>query len=68
VFGFGPIDKPVLLIEWGITRLHPYVDSTAGVNMHPYERISYSLGIILFGLVGVVLGRFVALNDDRPSA
>jgi hypothetical protein len=66
--GFGPIDKPDLLIEWGIAGLQPYIiPPTPGVDLRPYEQVSLSLGIILFGLVGAVLGRLLAVTDDRPN-
>jgi hypothetical protein len=66
-FGFGPIQKPVLLIEWGITRLQPYVYPKAGGrDLTRYEQVSLSLGSILFGLVGAVLSRILAPKDERP--
>jgi hypothetical protein len=64
--GSVPIPWPILMIELGMAYLQPYI--------HPlpppwteYEQVSHSLGIILFGLVGAVLGRLVAVKDDRPE-
>jgi hypothetical protein len=73
-FGFGPIYKPVLLIESGITSLQPYIKpippgvsggEAAGNFLQPYEQVSFSLGILLFGLVGAIIGHFLAAKDDR---
>ena len=73
-FGFGPIYKPILLIESGIASLQPYIKpfppgvtggSAAGDFLQPYEQVSFSLGIILFGLVGAIIGHFLAAKDDR---
>jgi hypothetical protein len=66
--GFGPIPKPILLIEWGIARLQPYVyPSPGGRDLTSYEQVSYSLGVVLFGLVGAVVGRLLAAKDERPN-
>jgi hypothetical protein len=65
--GFGPILKPILLIEWGIARLQPYIyPAGGGRDLRPYEQVSLSLGMILFGLVGAVLCRLVTVKDERP--
>ena len=68
--GAGPIPKPVLLIEYGIARLRPYINplsaTLTGSEWVQYEQVSFSLGIILFGLLGAVLGRLVAVKDDPP--
>jgi hypothetical protein len=66
--GLGPIPKPILLVEWGIARLQPYIYPTGDARVLTiYEQISYSLGIILFGLVGAVLGRLVTTQDQRSN-
>jgi hypothetical protein len=68
--GFGPIQKPLLLIEWGTARLQPYIKPLpqgAGGNLMPYEQVSHSLGIIRFGLAGAVLGRLLAAKDERRN-
>jgi hypothetical protein len=62
--GFGPIQKPILLIDWGIARLQPYIYLTQGRDLTPYEQVSHSLGIILFGLVGAVLSHLLATKDE----
>jgi hypothetical protein len=66
--GLGPIPKPILLVEWGIARLQPYVYPTVDARVLTlYEQISHSLGIILFGLVGAVLGRLLTTQDQRSN-
>lgn len=66
--GFGPIHKPVLLIEWGFARLQPYIlPIPGGRGLEPYEQASLSLGIVLLGLVGAVVGRLLAPRDERPT-
>jgi hypothetical protein len=63
--GFGPIKKRILLIELGIAHLQPYIYPTLGRReLTQYEQVSYSLGIILFGLVGAVLSRLLATKDE----
>jgi hypothetical protein len=73
--GFGPIPKPHLLIEWGTGLLQPYIKplppgmgggAAAGFLM-PYEQVSQSLGIILFGQAGAIAGRLVAEQKDQPN-
>jgi hypothetical protein len=75
-FGFGPIYKPVLLIQSGIASLQPYIrpfppgvpgGASGGSFLIPYEQVSFSMGIILFGLVGAILGRVIATKDERPN-
>ena len=68
--GAGPISNPILLLEYGSARLQPFINplaSMAGSDWVPYEQVSYSLGIILFGLIGAALGRLVSVGDDRPA-
>jgi hypothetical protein len=70
--GFGPIWRPVLLFEWATARLQPYVKpvppgmggGAAGDFLMAYEQVSFSLGIILFGLVGAVAGPLMAVRDE----
>ncbi len=67
--GGGPIPWPSLVIELGTAILQPYIHPLAP-GTHDwveYEQVSHSLGIILFGLVGAVIGRIVAPRDDRPN-
>ena len=73
--GFGPIRKPHLLIEWGTARLQPYIKplppgmsgGAAGNFLMSYEQVSQSLGIILFGLAGALIGRLLAAKDERSN-
>jgi hypothetical protein len=67
--GVGPIPWPSLVIEWGTAHLQPYIHPLAN-GTHDwayYEQVSHSLGIILFGLTGAVIGRLVAPRDDQPN-
>jgi hypothetical protein len=67
--GFGPIPTPNLLIEWAIGRLQPYIYPTlGGRDLTPYEQVSHSVGIILFGLLGAVVGRLFVTKDEPPHA
>jgi hypothetical protein len=68
--GDGWIPRPDLLIEWGLAMLQPYINpmSVRGRNFNQYWQVSHSLGIILFGLVGAVLGRLMVVKDERPNA
>jgi hypothetical protein len=71
--GFGPIWRPVLLFEWATARLQPFLKPVppgmgggqAGDFLMAYEQVSYSLGIILAGVVGAVLGPLLAVKDER---
>ena len=73
-FADGPIPQPLLLIESVIEMLQSYINSSAmklapiptrgGLSLYPYDQISHSLGIIVFGLIGAVLGRFIAGKDE----
>jgi hypothetical protein len=67
--GAGPIPWPSLLIEWGTAYLQPYIHPWAPGTSEwvQYDQVSHSLGIILFGLVGAVLGGLVVPRDDRPN-
>jgi hypothetical protein len=73
--GFGPIHKPLLIIEWATAQLQPHVKPlppgtggwAAGNFLTAYEQVSQSLGIILFGLVGAFVGRLLAMREERPN-
>jgi hypothetical protein len=67
---FGPVIRPHLLVGWGFARLQPYIKPLPpGVNGDfSYDQVSVSLGIILFGLIGMVLGRFLALEGERSNS
>ena len=72
---FGTVPNPPLLVEWGTVHLQPYIrplppgmgGPAAGNFLRPYEQVSQSLGIILFGLMGVAMGRLLAVKDERPN-
>jgi uncharacterized membrane protein len=63
-FGFERVVRPKLLAMWGIGRLYTYINTSQ--NLIQYDQISYSLGMIVFGLIGSFLARFLATRDDRP--
>jgi hypothetical protein len=69
--GFGPIPRPLLLVEWGTAYLQPFImplpPAYPGRFLVPYEQVSQSLGIVLFGLIGAVMGRLVAVKDDNSN-
>ncbi len=69
LFGGPSIRWPSLMIEWGTTYIQPYIHplNPGTHDWVQYEQVSHSLGIILFGLVGAVIGRLVAPRDDRPN-
>ena len=58
-FGSRNYIMPALLTEWSFFRFHPAL--LPGVEVY---QVAHSLGIILFGLVGAVVGRLVAVKDD----
>jgi hypothetical protein len=68
--GGGLTPSPRLLIEWGCEHLQSYIyQSTKVLHGHiHYLQISHSLGVILFGLVGAIVGRLMAGKDERPNS
>jgi hypothetical protein len=68
-YSSGQRPTPVLLIDWGLHHLQPYLHPLppGATGFIPYDQVSHSLGSIVFGLVGAVLGRLVAVKDDRPN-
>ncbi len=66
---------PPLLVEWAAARLQPYIKpmpqgmsgDAASDFLIPYEQVAQSLGIILFGLLGAVLGPLLAAKDERSD-
>jgi hypothetical protein len=64
----GQRPTPVLLIQLGLHRLQPHVNPAVpgAAGSIPYDQVSYSLGIVLFGFIGATLGRRVAVKDDHP--
>jgi hypothetical protein len=67
-YSAGQRPTPILLFDWGLHRLQPFLKPVppGRAGFIPYDQVSHSLGVILFGLVGAVLGRLVALKGDRP--
>ena len=72
--GFGPLPWPPSLIEWGMASLQPYLRPVpsgqmwnSGSLLTPYEQVGHSLGIVLFGSVGAVVGRFLAMRDESAN-
>jgi hypothetical protein len=64
-FGFGHTTRPNLMIMWAIGRLAPYINRNPDISI--YDRISYSLGMILFALIGAFSARVLAWKKDRQS-
>ena len=72
--GFGPLPLPPNLIEWGMASVQPYLWPVPSGQMWnsdsvliPYEQVGHSLGIVIFGSVGGVVGRFLAMRDERAN-
>jgi hypothetical protein len=69
--GAGPVPWPKLIIQWGAGILQPYVHpipSSRPFDWVQYDQVSHSLGIIVFGLFGAVVGRIVARTGERSNA
>jgi hypothetical protein len=64
---FGAMPSPGLLTDRVFDYLLRYLSTPGGLDNYPAQ-VCHSLQIILFGLLGTVLGRLMALNDERPSA
>jgi hypothetical protein len=67
--GTGPIRWPSLIIDMGAELLQPRIFPSAGgtYDLVQYFLVSHSLGIILLGLLGAVIGRFVASGGNQPD-
>jgi hypothetical protein len=72
--GFGPLPWPPGLIEWGLARLQPHLRPVPPAQMFlsgnlltPYEQVGHSLGIVLSGLAGAVVGRLLTMRDERAN-
>jgi hypothetical protein len=72
--GFGPLAWPPSLIDWGLAQLQPYLrpvppaqSVVSGAFLTPYEHVGHALGIILFGLVGAVVGRLLAPREEQAT-
>jgi hypothetical protein len=64
-FGFERVARPNLMIMWAFGRLKPYVNTSP--LLLTYDQVSYSLGMILSGLVGAVLARLLASKNDQSN-
>jgi hypothetical protein len=64
-FGFERVVRPNLIIMWAIGRLYPYLNTSS--NLLQYDQTSYSLGMILCGLIGAVLARLLAMKDEGSN-
>ena len=61
---------PLPLITWGLRRLERQINQTVPVGEATwmnYLQVCHSLEVILVGFVGAILGRFVAVQDERPD-
>jgi hypothetical protein len=72
--GFGPLPWPPDLIGRGLAGLQPYLRPVpsnqmfmSGSLLTPYEQVGHSLGIVLFGFVGAVVGHLLAMRDERAT-
>ena len=65
-FGFGPIPWPYPLMRSLISQVAPYIRPPSGFD-YVHDQVIYSLQLILFGLVGAVVGRVVAVKDEQPN-
>jgi hypothetical protein len=61
---FGRMVSPGLLSEQGWTRLLPYIANAQGISEYQIK-VFVSLEIVLFGLIGAVVGCLLAATDDR---
>jgi hypothetical protein len=58
-FGGRGYGIPALLTEWSFYRFHP-----AYLPGDEVYQVAQSLAVILFGLIGAVVGRLVSVKDD----
>jgi hypothetical protein len=66
VFGFGAIPAPSLLTARVFAYLLPYFSSSRGFDGH-HAQVFFSLEIILFGLIGSVVGSLMARWNERAN-
>jgi hypothetical protein len=66
LFGFGPVPWPDLPMAFAMSYLYPYIQPPSGFQPE-HDQVLYSLQLILFSLVGAVVGRLVAVKGDRPN-
>ena len=61
---------PVSVMTWGLCSLMPHINPTVPMGSITWMRclqVCHSLEVILVGFVGAILGRFVAVEDERPD-
>jgi hypothetical protein len=60
---------PAPVMTWGLRSLMPYFNQApfGSTTWLRYLQICHSLEVILVGFVGAILGRFVAVEDERPD-
>ena len=66
VFGFGPIPSPGSLAESGYEYLMQYLPIKQSFDQVDVQ-VFCSLEIILYGLVGAIMGRLLAAKEERSS-
>src|SRR5262249_7985959 len=64
---FGPTPSPGLLSEQVLMHPLSYFMPPGGFTWYQIQ-IFISLDIILFGLVGAIVGRLMARKDERPNS
>jgi hypothetical protein len=62
VLFIGPIPKPHLLIDKGLTFLLSYMMPPGGFDI-VHDQVSHSLQIITFALLGTIVAHFLAAED-----
>jgi hypothetical protein len=61
---------PVPVMTWGLLSLERHINQTVPIGRATwmnYLQVCHSLEVILVGFVGAILGRFVAVQDERPD-
>ena len=66
VFGFGPIPSPGSLAESGYEYLMQYLPINQSLGQVDAQ-VFCSLEIIVYGLVGAIMGRLLAAKEERSS-
>jgi hypothetical protein len=63
---FASLPSPSLLTYSGFDFLMRYL-SPGGFDI-PHAQVIYSLEIILFGLIGSIVGRFLVVKNEEPNS
>jgi hypothetical protein len=67
-FGFGPQYHPAILIDQAFILLQPYLKPMPGgatPGFVHYDQTAHSLAVIIFGLLGAILGGVVAARREK---